>query len=270
MSDTQAGLLDEYVKQGGKLIATGKTGCLNERRAPRNESALSCLGLGKITQISTGLKSSVFEINDEDETALPYSSGIGLGYIVPGSEIVLAQAGENTEKYLTLVPEQKVGPPEVCYPTESSDAAGLFSNRFGKGCAVYIPFMAGTFYQEQGYENTFMLLKDVMIHLTGLKPAAEDLTPMCEITVTRQSGRTLIHLINNSGCFGSSFFAPVPLTGICLRNLHKCGENSMDQVRIQAHNGGKASLVKTDSGEYRILLDRLDTYEVITIEDNNK
>ena len=260
LSDGQAAALDAYVKEGGKLIATGKTGIQNERRMPRQNIVPEAFGLGGFT-IEKGLKSSVFEITEKDEAALHESAKIGLGYVVPGSEILLAEAGENTEKYLKLVPEQKVGPPEVCYPTEESELPGTFANRYGEGVAVYVPFAAGTFYREQGYENTFIFLKDVFANLAGVKSIAPDLTPMCEITVTKQPGRTLIHLINTTGCFDNSFFAAVPLSDIAL----SC--ELPEECTVKAFNGGCAEIV-SEGGERVIRLDRLNTYEVIAVEES--
>lgn len=260
LSDAQAAALDAYVKEGGKLIATGKTGIQNERRMPRQSIVPEAFGLGGFT-IEKGLKSSVFEITEKDEAALSESAKIGLGYVVPGSEILLAEAGENTEKYLKLVPEQKVGPPEVCYPTEESELPGTFAHRYGEGVAVYVPFAAGTFYREQGYENTFIFLKDVFTNLAGVRSIAPDLTPMCEITVTKQPGRTLIHLINTTGCFDNSFFAPVPLCDIAL----SC--ELPEGCTVKAFNGGCAEIV-SEGGESVIRLDKLNTYEVIAVEES--
>lgn len=259
VSDAQAVLFDAYVENGGKLVATGKTGMTTERRAPRGEIAIKAFGLGKITGTRSGLKSSVFEISEEKDSIFKESCEIGLGYIVPGSEIVTAEALENTEKYLTLVPEQPVGPPEICYAKETSDIPGTFRNFYGKGTAVYVPFLAGTFYREEGYENTFIYLRDVFLQLAGIRSLAEKLTPMCEISVTKQPGRTLIHLINTSGCFDNSFFAPVPITDITL------DAGLTGKFRVSAHNGGHAECMEA-GGKICIRLDRLETYEVITVE----
>ena len=260
LSDAQAGVLDEYVRGGGKLIASGKTACFNERRMPRGEVAVKAFGLGKVAEVRTGLKSSVFEVTGKDENVFISSAEAGLGYVVPGSEILVAEPAEGTEKYLKLVPEQKVGPPEVCYATGETDIPGVFRSHYGKGTAVFVPFLAGTFYQEQGYENTFLFLKDVFTRLAGITPIAVDLTPMCEITVTRQPGRTLIHLINTTGCFGNSFFEPVPLRHI---KLHL---DLPAVCRITAHNGGNVELA-CDGCKVVLALDKLNTYEVITVED---
>ena len=48
VSDEQAAMIDEYVKAGGKLVATGESGCANERRMPRENMALQSLGVEAI------------------------------------------------------------------------------------------------------------------------------------------------------------------------------------------------------------------------------
>ena len=96
------------------------------------------------------------------------------------------------------------------------------------------------------------------MNLAGVKSIAPDLTPMCEITVTKQTGRTLIHLINTTGCFDNSFFAPVPLSDIAL----SC--ELPEGCTVKAFNGGCAEI----TAEGVIRLDKLNTYEVIAVEES--
>ena len=155
-----------------------------------------------------------------------------------------------------MVPEQPAGPPELCYPTGKTDIPGLYRNTYGKGTAVFVPFMAGYFYRKEGYENTFLFLKDVFIHAAGIKPIAEDLTPMCEVTVMKKPGLRLIQLVNTSGCLGNHFFEPVELKDIRLRA-------DVKGKKVRTLNGGKIRIEEDGS----LILDRLDRYEAVVIED---
>lgn len=257
ISDEQAQMFDAYVANGGTLIATGESGCNGANYRPRQENALKSLGAGKILEKRSGLKSSIFEIREKDEEAIPLCAKKGLGYVVPGSSLIVSEITdpEKSETLLALIPEQLYGPPEVCYPKKKSEVPGLIKTSFGIGCGIYIPWMAGTFYYEQGYYNTFAFLRDVLIHLCGAKDLAPETTPMCEITVMKREGAKLIQLVNTSGCFSNSFFEPLPIGGIAL-DVDASGK------KVTAYNGGTVTVEKN-----KIVLDCLKAYEAVLIED---
>lgn len=257
LSDEQAQMFDDYVRQGGVLIATGESGCSGADYRPRTENALKSLGVGKILEKRSGLKSSIFEIRKEDEEALPLCAEKELGYVVPGESLVVSEITDpdRTETLLNLIPEQLYGPPEVCYPKETSTIPGVIVTGFGKGRGIYIPWMAGTFYYEQGHYNTLAFLRDILLRLGGAKDLAPECTPMCEITVMQRDGARLIQLVNTTGCFSNSFFDPVPIRNLSL-DIDAAGK------KVTAYNGGTA----VAEGN-KIVLDCLSSYEAILIED---
>lgn len=257
ISDMQAALFDEYTEQGGTLIATGHTAAFTERGQKRDTIAVRAFGLGSTGEIRSGMKSSILEIRDEDEAVLSSCASLGLGYVVPGDEILVPEYQEGTETFLRLVPEQPAGPPEVCYAKEKTDIPGAYRNRFGKGTAVYIPFAAGSFYRTEGYENTFAFLKDVFFGLAGIKSPAVNLNPMTELVVTEKPGMTALQLINTSGCFDNSFFEPLPMYGVRLKW-------DVRGKKVYTLNGGK---IETSPDGQEISLNRLDHYEAVIIED---
>ena len=257
ISDTQAQMFDAYVENGGTLIATGESGCSGDDHRPRLREALKSLGTGRILEKKSGLRSSIFEIRGIDEKVLPLCAKKGLGYVVPGSSLVVSEITDpgKSEALLSLIPEQPYGPPEICYPKEKSEIPGLIKTSFGKGCGIYIPWMAGTFYYEYGYYNTFAFLRDVLIRLCGAKDLAPESTPMCEITVMKREGAKLIQLVNTSGCFSNSFFDPVPIRNVLL-DVDASGK------KVTAYHGGKITVK-----ENKIILDCLNSYEAVLIED---
>ena len=259
LSDEQGAVLDRFVENGGKLVATGRTGCFNEQDEERENCVLKAFGTGTIREVREGLRTSVFELSPEDAGLLAESSEKMLGYIVPGEELVVFETDGKVKTCMTLVPEQPAGPPEICYAVGKTEIPGLYLNTYGKGTAVFVPFMAGSFYRKIGYENTFLFLKDVFLHAAGIQPIAEGLTPMCEVTVMKKSGLEMIQLVNTSGCLGNHFFSPVPLHDIQLNADAK-------RKKVYTLNGGKCN-VKEDNGKCMLVLDRLGNYEAIVIED---
>ncbi|MCR5101319.1 MAG: beta-galactosidase [Butyrivibrio sp.] len=263
ISDEAAAMFDEYVKNGGVLLATGQSGLNKANFMPRNEQALKSLGIGQITEKLTGLKSSIYEIQDSDKEILEFSSDAELGYIVPGEEVFAGEILDDskTTTFLKLIPEQLYGPPEVCYPKEKSEIPGIYKTVYGNGMAVWVPWLAGSFFYQQGYDNTFEILKDIIINICGAKSLAPSLTPMCEITVMKGDGKLVLHLINTSGSFLNSFYKPVPLYDLEL----DIDKENLEGYEIYTLNGGE---VTVKNG--KLVLNKLDTYEAIIIKEKKE
>ena len=256
ISDEAAAMFDEYVKNGGTLLVTGQSGCNAANFMPRKEQAFKCLGLGAITEKKSGLRSSIFEIADKDKKSLKFSADAELGYIVPGEELVTCEipGDSSVETYLKLIPEQLYGPPEVCYPKEKSEIPGIYLSHFGEGKAIWVPWLAGSFYYEQGYDNTFMILKDVLINLCDAESIAPDLTPMCEAVVLENDEKIMVQLINTTGCFLNSFFDPVQIKDI------EISLGKIEAKEARTLNGGHVKIKKD-----KIVLDVLNSYEAVLI-----
>lgn len=259
ISDDQAVMLDEFVEHGGVLVATGQSGCSNERRMPREHMALKCLGIDAITE-KRKCRSAVFAFNESDKATFKVCAELESDMIVPGKEVVVGTVKGDTETYMTMVPEQPFGPPEICYTNEVTEIAGVYKTSYGKGYGVYVPFMIGTFYYEYGYDNSFSFMRDVLINVANIKSIAPDVTPMCEITVSGKDDMTMIHLINNTGCFGNNrFFKAVPLYDL------KVELQVAENATVRTLNGGNVTIERV--GEVAIItLDKLDSYNAIIVE----
>jgi len=257
ISDEAAALLDAYVERGGILLATGESGCNASNFRPRTENAFKSLGVGKILEKRMNLKSSLYEITEADEEIFSQCADMGLGYIIPGKEVVISEILDEskTQKYMKLIPEQLYGPPEVCYPKEFSEIPGVLKTAYGKGFGIYVPWLVGTFYYEQGQENTFTFMKDLLLNVCGVVSISKNTTPMCEITVHKNEKHTLIQLVNTTGCFANSFFEPVPLYQILLE------WNLKEGSKVKALNGGNVTW-----NQGKLVLDCLNVYEAIVIE----
>ncbi len=258
LSDEAAAIFDEYVENGGILLATGESGCNAANFMPRKEQALKCLGIGAITEKRKDLKSSIFEITDKDGDALKYAKEAELGYIVPGEEVVVGEILDrsNTETFLELIPEQLYGPPEVCYSKERTKIPGIYKTSYGKGTAVWVPWFIASFYYEQGFDNTYEILKDILINICGAKSIAPLLTPMCEVTLSENDDKWMVQLINTTGCYLNSYFAPITLNNI---EIEIPGGILSGEI-VKALRGGSVTVK-----DNKLILDKLGTYEAIVI-----
>lgn len=238
-------LLDGFAQEGGTVIASGDT------------SGLACLGIKAVGEHKTGLMSSAFEVGERDKAAFPRCAEAPILPI--GPELQMAEFEEGTERYLRLIPEHPYGPPERCYYTETTDYPGVTTHKYGKGKGLYIPWNIGSFYFEQGWQNTLNVMRDVLFSLCSLPELAPGLSPMAELTLAKKGGLLLAQLVNASGCFANRWFPPVPIRDIRLELPGPAGKCA------RALNGGKVTCESGD-GKLIVHLDVLNEYEAIIIE----
>ena len=175
-------LLDGFVRAGGTVIASGDT------------MGLDCLGIKTLGEHKTGLMSSAFEVREEDEGAFPRC---GEAPILPiGPDLQTAEFDEGTQRYFRLIPEHPYGPPERCYYTETADYPGVTVHQHDAGRGVYIPWNIGSFYFDQGWQNTLNVMQDVLFSLCALPELAPGLSPMVELTLAKKDGLVLAQMVN--------------------------------------------------------------------------
>jgi hypothetical protein len=117
---------------------------------------------------------------------------------------------------MCLIPPHNFGPPERCYYDVVTEHPGFVVHPFGQGQALYLPWLPGGLFYRQGHTNTTDFCADLLEGVVGLRPVGGNLPPMVEVTVFEKTDGSaqLVHLVNGSGHFGNSFFAPVPMTNL--------------------------------------------------------
>lgn len=259
LNTVQVQLLDHFAENGGTVLATGDIGMFRPGNRPQEKPALQCMGVKRILEKKKNRMSSVFEVKEEEKSCFPHCADAP--YIAPGAELITAEFEEGTVKYLKLIGEHPFGPPEVCYYTEKdvTDHPGVTVYHYGKGKGVYMPWKAGAFYFTEGYQNTLNVMQDVLFKLCGTVQIAPGLTPMVEVHLSKKDGMTIVQLVNTSGAFANSFFAPLPVYDI---RIELEGLSASD---VKAYNGGTVSC-KEEDGKLILKLDKLEAYEIITVE----
>ncbi len=119
---------------------------------------------------------------------------------------------------LRLIPPHRYGPPELCYWETVTELPGLVVHPFGAGCGIHLPWLPGRFYHREGYDNALLFVRDVVRSVARLPVAEGNLPPTVMVTRSRRAheGGTsqVVHLVNNGGHFGTSYFAPPRLRGL--------------------------------------------------------
>ena len=215
MSDALAARLDAFAQAGGTLVASGRSGFYDQDFELRPAPALKSLGIRSLERVRDDMRGAYFKLAAADRKLLPRFAVTDLVYL--DGEYVFAAYEEKAAQYLKLLPPQPYGPPERCYPIHPLvDRPAFVVNPHGTGRAAYFPWMPGALFHRQGYPNTSDLVTDALESVLGLKPVGGNLTPMVQVThLARKDGKAeLVHLVNHTGHFGVSFFAPVTLSDL--------------------------------------------------------
>lgn len=200
------GALDAFVQDGGTVIAVGKSGFRDRYYELRDAFPLECLGIENIKTVRDDMRSSYFKLDDKEgfdrfaETDLIYMDGY----------YIYAEYAEKVEKRFRLIPPHNFGPPERCYYTIVTDHPAFTVNHYGAGMGISVPWAPGSIFYRQGHTNTFDFAADLLEGVAGLTSVGGNVSPMVEITLLEREDRKyqLLHLVNGSGHFGVTFFAP--------------------------------------------------------------
>ncbi len=259
ISEKEGIIIDNYVEQGGMLIATGDTGLYDPYTGMRDRQLLQCLGVQKVQTIREDLLSAMFLVSKEEKKV--FTSYEEVDVIPIGEHMVMNEYKADTQCYLKLIPPHRYGPPEYCYYTNTSEQPGVTRYNYGKGYSIYLPWLCGTFYNLGGHCNPSMLMKDILMGLCKISSIAKELSPMVEVSLSqRRNGELFVQLVNNSGCFGQCFFDPIPIYECRLQIPSKIQPIAAQRIRT-----GKKVFFTYEQGIINLILEELQEYEGITI-----
>ena len=258
ISDDLAVRVDDFVAAGGTLVAIGQCGFRDSEDEPRNRPVLQSLGIHRVAQICTNMRSSYFRV--ENKALFPRLVDTDLVYL--DGLYIYADYEADLQPYLKLIPPHPYGPPERCYYTQVTDHPAFTVRLFDLGKAIYIPWLPGTLFHRQGYLNTSNFIADLLQGIGGVKPLDGTLSPMVEVThFTKEDGSSdLVHLVNASGHFGVSFFEPIPITDI---HLNLPYDRHPAEVRCLV--SGKLCEYEWVDDSLALHIPRLDLFEAVQV-----
>jgi hypothetical protein len=245
IKDDEAGILKDYVKTGGNIIASFDTGMYDGQGHQREKGCLD----------------DIFGI--ERHNIVQYND-VGIGYtklagdmeenIIPfgGSAWeVSAKGGVLAENYYPM--KGRYEP----FPKESYTY--ITSSTHGKGKTVFISGTMGEYYyewcdprQRKWLEETVKGMADVLIKTNA--------PPSVEFTLRKQKDRYILHLVNMTGGPSRPLEKTVPIHDI------EVDISGIRGIRARGiYKGGEYSISNSENG-CRMNIPRLDEYEVIIIE----
>ncbi len=203
IGDDEAAAFDRFVDNGGTVIATGPSGLRDDKGALRESYALASLPVDRPIMRRDEMRGSYLRIA-EDEFAFPDTR---LTYL--DGSYWHAAVEDGADRALRLIPPQKFGPPELCYPEVESDLPGVVSITRGKGNAIYLPWQPDRLYYRDGAPEHREILAQ-LIRRHHDQPVRLAGAGRVELTVQRQAGtnRRLVHVVNFAGQNNGAYMDP--------------------------------------------------------------
>jgi hypothetical protein len=195
-------------------------------------------------------------IRIRDHAAYPSLKDTDL-LMLNGAFTTVRTAGPNA---LTLVPPSMIGPPEFIHiDMRDTDIPAIATKQMGKGTVVLIPWNLGGMYYRHSLPAHAGLFRDILDRLQPQRQIRTNAHPLVEMTLMRQGGRTLLHLINLSGHSQTGYFAPVPMSSIRVRvaGAFKSGRTVRSPGSIA---------VRASQGYSEVTIPRLPDYELVVLE----
>lgn len=212
ISDIEADILDKFVEEGGAILATGSTSLYSNKGDWRGKYGLRCLGVSHPRFIREDMRSSYFRTDDMEEFGETH-------LIILDGPYIYASLKDEAYTSLKLIPPQRYGPPEKCYPDLESDNPGVIWNNYGRGKTAYLPWRVDyLFYRHRlvDYSKLFDIIVKKLLRSGG--QIATTAPPQVGISIHRQTstGNYLIHLVNFSGNNNTAYYDPIPIQKIIL------------------------------------------------------
>jgi hypothetical protein len=242
MSDREAAALDQYVAEGGAIVATGQTGSRDAYGDSRTENALRSLPITGVREVRPSMRAAYFRIGD-GELDFPKTRLIMLDQFY-----VSAEPKPGAETLLRMQPPQRFGPPEFSFPeVPLSDDPGVIIAPHRKGRAAYLPWLPDRLF----YLHSLVEHKQLLAQIVGrfTRPLARlEKASRIELTVRRhqKSGEIVVHLVNYSGQANDNFEDPVVQHGLRLGAFGVAGDHARALV-----SGEHIPLGPADADGYR-------------------
>lgn len=196
MSEVEAKVIDAWVKAGGVLLATAETSLYDHKGAMREKPALESLPITDRPMVRHNMKGAYFRVAPGE---LPIGDDVKL--LMLDHSYYVAEPVGGVETVLKLLPPQRFGPPELCFPDYESDMPGAIIGSHGKGKAIYVPWHAEALYYRDSLQHTRTFLVDLIQRHIAPAPVKVEGRGSLEVTIQSQkeTGRTLVHLVNYGG-----------------------------------------------------------------------
>jgi len=249
--------LDGYVERGGALIASLQTALTDTQGERLTSFSLRCLEKIEAVGNRYAEMNAYCRVGQDRLPGFPETIDVLPVY----GNVLCVRPGEGGETRFTMTAPEPNCIPEDAYIHTETDWPGLVLRDFGKGRIAYLPWAPDQMYhrvRQPGLE-AFLLGVVETVSPETRRFLETDAPGSVEVTLFRQPGRMLLHLVNASGCWDGHFDAPIVLRDLSFSVAGRYG-------RVRAL-GLDAELDLEPAGERtQWVLPKLGLYEVVVLE----
>lgn len=264
LSESQISLIDNYVQNGGKLLATGATSTNDDTGKQINEIRLKSLGVEPEFEVFPQAQATYLKVSENDKHALGENEFNDFTLMMMNTRFLKCKVKEGAQGYLRLLPSNMYGPAEKTYYRDSDITGypGVVLYESGKGKTVYIPWLIGSDYNLKGnYAQRALFLGSLKNLLKPGMVLETDASPLIEMThmANLNGAYEWVGMINHSGFMGSSIREPVTIhnTSILLKPLKPVSEV------ILLRSGLNIKFKEKDDGWIECLVPQIGDFEMM-------
>ena len=256
MSDKTAARLREYVEEGGNLFATFETSLYDETGIHRKDFALAgVFGAGSDGKVAGPMRWDFMK----PSAASTLLDGLNRNLVASAIYHVRARVQDSQAVLFFTKPlaGRYDGLPEV-----STDPA-LLTRRFGKGMSAYFSGDLGASIIGFHVAELLQLVGNAARDMSRRPVTVEHAPGSVEVVLRTQNEgrRQLVHLVNFTGEMTRPIRAVVPVRDVAITLPGEYG-----RAYALYHPEQKIRIVNTTTGDSRVVLPRLDEYEVVVLE----
>ncbi len=265
LSDKQCAQLRDFVRKGGRVVATGETSLYDEAGRRRANFGLSDLfGCDFAGKIDEPVKNSFFTVRPPH----PLVRGLeDTPRVVATSQRIHVAPHDNTLQPLTLVPSYPDLPMERLVMVEPETAIPtVFCRAFGKGRVVYFPSnLDGMFWDRMLGDHLTLLANAVAWAADEPSPLTVTGAGLIDVAYWRQEKSLAVHLVNMTN--------PMALKGP-LREIIPAGPFEVS-LRLPAGStphavtlleSGEPADTRRDGDRLVVQVPRISLHEVVAVD----
>ncbi len=264
LSDGDIARIDQYVENGGKVLATGFPSTQDKLGNPLEKIRLKSAGVEATYKLYPQEQGRYFRVFPEDKETLKTPSLEDIDIIYLYADFMECTLKESAKGYLGLIPMAMYGPPEKCYYTEVTEIPGVIENNYGEGKFVLIPWPVGDHYEYKSHHAHSMIVQTAMNDLLELAYDIKvEASPLVEISLLKSDSDdyTLIGMNNLSGQVGTAYHQPLPMHDIVMEIKT---DQAVSNIRLLKY--GKNVRITNTNGMASFTVPVLHEYEVVIVE----
>ncbi|GAA4431854.1 family 10 glycosylhydrolase [Georgenia halophila] len=196
LSEAQCGLIADFVRAGGSLVAAHQTSLLTERGEPRSNFGLSdVLGVDLQEPVRGPVRNNYAELTGEH----PVHRGFeGAKRIIGGTQLVGVSAHEDADVPFRFIPDYPDLPMEELYVREPArDPAVVTRQHPGGGRVAYLAFNIGSLFWEALQQDHGRLIGNTVDWALGTEPRVRvDGVGLFDIAVYEGTSEIAVALVN--------------------------------------------------------------------------